>query len=136
MEHYKTQSQMIMECFGNHFDFRFNLKQSFQDCMSSHLQSLLKKFSIPDMMSNFTMDSLKNFDKIEGGDEEKLEKFFEILVSLLGCLEEKDKFLHHFSKMFSKRLLNGDFGSGFSGLYWDSFFIRCVKSQVILIKLT
>lgn len=98
--------------------------------MSSHLQSMLKKFSIPEMMANFTLSSLKNFEKIEGGDEQKLEKFFEILVSLLGCLEEKDKFLHFFSKVFSKRLLNGDFGSGFSGLYWDSYFVRCVKSQV------
>lgn len=130
MEIYKDHSKMIKECFNNHFDFRFNLKKSFQESMSSNLQEMLKKFSIPEMMANFALESLKNTEKIEGGEEEKLQVYFEILVSLLGCLEEKDKFLHSFSKLLSKRLLNGDFGGGFSGLYWDSYFIRCVKSQV------
>lgn len=123
---------MIKECFSNHFDFRFHLKKSFQESMSSQLQAMLNKFSIPEMMATFALNSLKNFEKIEGGDEKKLEEFFEILVSLLGCLEEKDKFLHFFSKKFSSRLLNGGFGSGFSGLYWDSYFIRTIKSQVNL----
>lgn len=98
--------------------------------MNSNLQAMLQQFSIPFMLANFTLQCLKDVNKICEGNEAKLEKHFENIVSLLGCLEAKDKYLHYFNKMLSKRLLNGDFGSSITGLYWDSYFSRCVKSQV------
>jgi len=101
--------------------------------MNSNLQAMLQQFSIPFMLANYTLTCLKDIDKIHEGDEKKLEQHFENVVSLLGCLDAKDKYLHYFNKMLSKRLLNGDFGGGVSNLYWDSFFVRTVKSQVSII---
>ena len=128
---YRTNSDLVKDCFGNHFEFRYNLNKAFQESINSNLQEMLQNFSIPFMLANFTINCLKHADKkFSDNTEEETEQFFKSLVSLLSCVDAKDKYLHYLSKMMSKRLLNEDFGGSSAGLYWDNFFVRSIKSQV------
>ena len=53
-----------------------------------------KLFSVPRMLANFAFGCLKNNQRFE--DEVEVHRSLDNAVSLINCLEEKDRFLHNF----------------------------------------
>jgi hypothetical protein len=82
---------------------------------------------MPLLIATFTNDTLKKASKTT--DEVETRDILDGVVSFLGALEEKDRFLYHFSRFLSKRLLDSDLES-LGMLEWDRYLIQTTKSKL------
>lgn len=124
-----TARHLINEAFSSHHTFRSKLAKSLSTSLSqqSSVQTMLSKFSIPFLLSNFILEKLEKFEALE--EEKTLEPLLNECVEILACLDDKDKFLFWFEKGISKKLLNSTKGNG---TFWEEWFVKTVKSKVKL----
>ena len=84
-------------------------------------------FSMPLLMATYTSDTLKKAAKTN--DDSENVDIFDGIVSFLSCLEDKDRYLNHFSRFLSKRLLDQDLET-LGMLEWDRYLIQTTKSKL------
>jgi hypothetical protein len=120
--------ELIKTSFNSHHSFRSTLARSISNSLAqqANVQSMISKFSVPFLLSNFILGKLENFEVLE--EENKLEPLLLECVEILACLDEKDKFLFWFEKGICKKLLNNNKGG--NQAYWEEWFVKCIKNKV------
>lgn len=79
------------------------------------------------MLAQYTSDSLDTAIKTDN-QENNLRSLANI-VTLISCLEDKDKYLYYLSMSLSKRLLDADLDS-ISSLEWEKQLVHLIKSKL------
>jgi hypothetical protein len=120
---YIEHNKIIRDCLSKNHEFKVMQNKSLEVCLN--IKNL--GFSMPLLMATFTNDTLKKASKTT--DEVETRDILDGVVSFLGALEEKDRFLYHFSRFLSKRLLDSDLES-LGMLEWDRYLIQTKKSKL------
>ena len=120
---YTEHNKIIKDCLNKNHEFKVMQNKSLETCLN--VRNL--GYSMPLLMATFTNDILKKASKTT--DELETREILDGVVSFLAALEEKDRFLYHFSRFLSKRLLDTDLES-LGMLEWDRYLIQTTKSKL------
>jgi len=82
---------------------------------------------VPKCLALYAFDYVKDTSKANS--DQEVEQKIASIVTLISCLEEKDRFVQNFNQMLSKRLLNNDLASiGF--MHWEKYLVKTIKSTL------
>ena len=123
IEVYIEHNKIIKECLKNYYDFKVQQNKALEIVLNQKSNM----FSIPLLQATFTNETLKKASK--NTEEQDLINIFDGVVSFFSNLEEKDKFMMHFGRFLSKRLLDSDQES-MNMLEWDRYLIQTIKSKL------
>lgn len=89
---YSKNCSINQECLQNHHEARFELKRAFSKGINPKLGAALQDLSMPKLIATYALNSLTEASRKE---EAEVDKDFEYLVDVVGCLDDKDMFLHN-----------------------------------------
>ncbi len=123
IELFNDQDKVCVECFDPNPNFRFLLNKAFEE----EINKDNVPFSLPFMLSQVTIDSLDLAIKSDNTDASL--KNLTNVITLMSCLEDKDKYLYYLSLSLSKRLLDVDLDS-VNSMEWERQLIHVIKARL------
>lgn len=123
IELFNEQDRVCVECFDNNPNFRFLLNKAFEE----EINKENVPFSLPFMLSQVTIDTLDAAIKSDNTDINL--KNLTNVITLMSCLEDKDKYLYYLSLSLSKRLLDVDLDS-VNSMEWERQLIHVIKAKL------
>lgn len=123
IELFTEQDTICTECFDNNPNFRFLLNKAFEEEINKDGMP----FSLPFMLAQVTNDTLDAAIKSDNTDASMRQ--LQNVITLMSCLEEKDRYLYYLSLLLSKRLLDADLDS-LNSMEWEKQLIHVIKSKL------
>lgn len=130
MKIFQEYDRICRECFDNDHNFRYYLNEAFEEGLRLNKKVSFKlnnEICVAAMLANFTSYFLRKGVKEMESEEAGL--VLDNIVTLIMCIEDKDKYLHFLTREMSKWLLDSDLKES-RGSDWDKSLIDSIKAKL------